>query len=106
VCKLNEGDVRNDNMCTTPEKAPDDLDDPADAAEFKGACMLNRGTVGDSACGGEGACFENSNDVGTMSCQGCEICRSSVFCLFQTGRNIICAFLILRASSTEFPLDF
>jgi len=51
--------------------------------------MLNRGTVGDSACGGEGACFENSNDVGMMSCQGCEICRSSAFCLFPTGRNIM-----------------
>jgi len=40
-----------------------------------------------------------------MLCLGCEICRSSDFRLFPPA-GILCAFLILRASSTEVPLDF
>jgi len=39
ACELNEGDVGNDGACTTPERTPDDLDNPADAAESRGpAC--------------------------------------------------------------------
>lgn len=69
ACEGNTGEIGNNGACATTEKTAGDSDNPEG---FTGVCMLNQGSIGDSACSAEGACFENTNDIGTRSCKGCE----------------------------------
>ena len=69
ACEGNTGEIGNNGACATTEKTAGDSEYPE---EFQGVCMLNQGSIGDSACSAEAACFENTNDIGPRSCKGCE----------------------------------
>lgn len=71
ACVQNEGNV-GDNSCSTTEKFQNETDDFPKG--WRGACAVNKATIGESSCKEQGSCLGNMQDIGNSSCLGYHAC--------------------------------
>jgi len=71
ACYQNEGNVGKDS-CSTTEKFENETDDFPEG--WRGACAVNRATIGELSCKEQGSCLGNMQDIGNSSCLGYHAC--------------------------------